>query len=162
MLESKNSHYFKKSFLFLFFFLVPVLQSYSEKVISTESLEITISQAQILDKVGVEYFEITPSYGYVYIVISAKYKNTTGGNIYVNTLPSMYVYNINNARHKSDEIAVKYYSMQIDFTEKYPVTIPGNASAERIYIYEADAELIKQKGWYIRIDSISTPIELNF
>ncbi len=120
--------------------------------VSTSKIELNITKAKKLNKVGSEYFESSPSEGAIYVAIDYKYKNISKEPLSMWNQPTVSLISPEKTKYSQDISASGYYATEQDFDEKVISDLNPGITVKTAVVFEVSKEEIAKEGWMIDID----------
>ncbi len=122
------------------------------ETISTDKVELTITSAKKLNKVGSEYFESTPSEGGIYVAVDYKYKNISKEPLSMCDQPTVNLLSPESTKYSQDIAASGYYATEKELNEKVMSDLSPGLTVKSAAVFEVAKEEITKEGWMIDID----------
>lgn len=123
------------------------------QAVSTGDFEITIDQVSIRDKVGTQYFNITPSDGGIYVCVDYRIKNISEEPKSSFSFPSIKLQNSKGINYSSDFDASWHYSYERkDNDSKVVSDLNPGITVKDYSAFEIAKELYESDSWYVLID----------
>jgi len=121
--------------------------------ITTGNYEITITSVKTAKKVGVEYFNTTPSEGGIFVVVDWKYKNISAEPKGMFEFPSLQLVDQKGTVYSSDVDASSYYAMQTDPDRKVLSDLNPGITVKDSSVFEISKTAYATGTWTLNVDA---------